>query len=44
MNKTKTSEDKKQKQLLVGIRSNRQLFDELGEAFKLAEKGCLLNL
>jgi len=39
MNKIKISEDKKQKQLLVGIRSNRQLFDELGGAFKLAEKG-----
>ena len=39
MNKTKISESKKQKQLLVGIRSNHQLFDELGTAFKLAEKG-----
>ncbi len=39
MNKVKVKQSKKQKQLLVGIRSESELFDELGTAFKLAEQG-----
>jgi predicted transcriptional regulator len=39
MNKTKVKQSKKQKQLLVGIRSEDELFDELGAAFKLAGQG-----
>ena len=39
MNKIKVKQSKKQKQLLVGIRSESELFDELGTAFKLAEQG-----
>ncbi len=39
MSRTKVTEQKKQKQLLVGIRSEEALFDELGAAFKMAEQG-----
>jgi len=39
MSKTKTQNQKKQKQLLIGIRSEDELFDELGAAFRLAEDG-----
>ena len=39
MSRTKILEKKKQKQLLVGIRGDDELFDELSSAFKLAEQG-----